>query len=250
MKSSRVMRVFENYVKKYDMNNANIKAKYFHSLKVMELSKTIAMATGKFSDDEIVVCELIGLFHEIASFDKVNDFHLKDDNDDETMKTLNILFDNNLIKELTSDMQYNEIIKMAIYSYNKGELPSDLAEGVRKFCLVIRDAHSLDMFRVALNYPYFDMHIEVFPNEMVYDTFKKCRPISKKIADNNSDEVLVILSSVFSINYGCSYALLKENRYLNKLIDGLYFSDKKVEDFFKQLLLVLNNYVDKQIIGR
>lgn len=39
MKSSRVMKIFEQYVRKYDMNNVNIKAKYFHSLKVMEIAK-------------------------------------------------------------------------------------------------------------------------------------------------------------------------------------------------------------------
>ena len=47
MKSSRVMKIFEQYVRKYDMNNVNIKAKYFHSLKVMEIAKELANEIGR-----------------------------------------------------------------------------------------------------------------------------------------------------------------------------------------------------------
>ena len=64
MKSSRVMKIFEQYVRKYDMNNVNIKAKYFHSLKVMEIAKELANGLGIFDEEEISVIELIGLFHE------------------------------------------------------------------------------------------------------------------------------------------------------------------------------------------
>lgn len=68
MKSSRVMKIFEQYVRKYDMNNVNIKAKYFHSLKVMEIAKELANGLGIFDEEEISVIELIGLFHEIGNF--------------------------------------------------------------------------------------------------------------------------------------------------------------------------------------
>ena len=43
MKSSRIMKIFEQYVRKYDMNNINIKARYIHSLKVMEIVKDLAV---------------------------------------------------------------------------------------------------------------------------------------------------------------------------------------------------------------
>ena len=42
MKSSRLLKVFEDYIKKIDMNNAYAKAKYFHSLKSMDLARNIA----------------------------------------------------------------------------------------------------------------------------------------------------------------------------------------------------------------
>ena len=42
MKSSRLLKVFEDYIKKIDMNNAYATAKYFHSLKSMDLARHIA----------------------------------------------------------------------------------------------------------------------------------------------------------------------------------------------------------------
>ena len=42
MNSSKLMKYFEQYVKKYDINNQNNKVKYFHSLKMMELCRDIA----------------------------------------------------------------------------------------------------------------------------------------------------------------------------------------------------------------
>ena len=50
MKSSRIMKIFEQYVRKYDMNNIDIKARYFHSLKVMELARELATGLGIFSE--------------------------------------------------------------------------------------------------------------------------------------------------------------------------------------------------------
>ena len=62
MKSSRVMKIFEQYVRKYDMNNVNIKSKYFHSLKVMEIAKELANGLGIFDEEEIsVILDIISL---------------------------------------------------------------------------------------------------------------------------------------------------------------------------------------------
>ena len=68
MNSSRLMKYFEQYVKNYDMNNINVKVKYFHCLKMMELCRDIATSLNVFNEEEIVICQLIGLFHDIGMF--------------------------------------------------------------------------------------------------------------------------------------------------------------------------------------
>ena len=49
----------------------------------MELAKDIATNLGVFTEEEITVCELIGLFHEIGSFDKNPEFHIINDNNED-----------------------------------------------------------------------------------------------------------------------------------------------------------------------
>ena len=73
MNSSRLMKYFEQYVKNYDMNNINVKVKYFHCLKMMELCRDIATSLntvgimsdlrrirqGKFNIEESVTIDNI-----------------------------------------------------------------------------------------------------------------------------------------------------------------------------------------------
>ena len=247
MKSSRVMKIFEQYVRKYDMNNVNIKAKYFHSLKVMEIAKELANGLGIFDEEEISVIELIGLFHEIGNFSLTPNYHIDDDIDDAYDKTINILFTKGLIREISKETKYDNIIKMALYAYDKDGFPSDIGEKEKHICAIIKDAHNLDSFRLFFNYPYVDTRIDTYPNNLVYDEFKKFHTISPKMSENSSDTVLVVLSKMYSFNYRYSYYLLRKNNYITKMMDSLTFDNKEIENFFKQIMGVLNNYIDGKI---
>lgn len=247
MKSSRIMKIFEQYVRKYDMNNINIKARYFHSLKVMEIAKDLAQGLGIFSEEEIAVCELIGLFHEIGNFSKTPNYHIDEDDDDTYEKTINILFNKKLIREISKETKYDDIIKLALYAYDKNGFPSDIDDKTKHICAIIKDAHNLDSFRLFVNYPYVDTRISGYPNNLVYEDFKKFKTINSKMSENSSDSVLVVLSNMYSFNYKYSYYLLKQNNYITKMFDSLTFENKEIENFFKQLMIVLNNYIDKRI---
>lgn len=241
------MKIFEQYVRKYDMNNINIKAKYFHSLKVMEISKDLASGLGIFSEEEIAVCEFIGLFHEIGNFSKTPNYHIDEDNEDSYEKTIDILFNKGLIREISKDNKYDNIIKMALFAYDKNGFPSDIDEKTKHICAIIKDAHNLDSFRLFVNYPYVDTRINTYPNNLVYEEFKKFKTISPKMSESSSDTVLVVLSKMYSFNYRYSYYLLKQNNYIDKMLDSLTFKDEEIENFYKQVMLVLNNYIDKRI---
>ena len=77
------------------MNRGNIKAMYFHSIKMMELCKDIASNLGIFNDEEITVCGLIGLFHDIGMFsNKFKNVLTFEDNTDKSKESIEILFEN------------------------------------------------------------------------------------------------------------------------------------------------------------
>ena len=105
----------------------------------------------------------------------------------------------------------------------------------------------MDSFRLFVNYPYVDTRISSYPNKLVYEDFKKFKTISPKMSENNADTVLVVLSNMYSFNYRYSYYMLKQNKYFDKVFDSLTFDNKEIEGFYKQLMVVLNNYVDKRI---
>lgn len=247
MKSSRIMKIFEQYVRKYDMNNVNIKSRYFHSLKVMEIAKELATGLGIFTEEEVAVVELIALFHEIGNFSKTPNYRINEEDDESSEKTLEILFNKGLIRDITKETTYDDIIKMAIYACDKNGFPKGISEKERHICAIIKDAHNLDSFRLFVNYPYVDTRINSYPKSLVYNDFKKFKTINTKVCENNADSVLALLSKMYSFNYKYSYYLLKQNNYVVKLFDMLTFENEDCMNFFKQLTNVLNNYIDKRI---
>ena len=249
MRETRIMKIFNQYVKKFDMNKGNVKAIYFHSLKMMDLCKDIASNLGIFNEEEIIVCGLIGLFHDVGSLSNKNKLCiLTDQTVDYSKKSVEIMFDSEkLIREITSDNKYDDIIKISIYCQNKNGLPNGLNDKMLHFCKVLKDAHTIDNFRLVINYSYLDMHIDNFPNSLVYNTFKQYHVISNKVSDNDADNILEILSLIFGVNYHYSYVLLKQEECVDKLIGSLKIGNKAIKKFFNQIGMVLNMYIDRKI---
>lgn len=251
MKETRIMKAFEQYMKKFDMNKGNVKTMYFHSIRMMELCKNIASNLGVFTEEEILVCGLIGLFHDIGRFsNKLKNYIIFEDNTDKSKESVEILFDkDNLMRKITDDKRYDDIIKIAIYCQNKNGLPRGFDNKVLHFCMVIKDAHVIENFRMVINYPYMNMSINSFPNDLIYNDFKQYRVINSTVSDNEADKILEIMSLVFGMHYSYSYNLLKDEDYVNKLISSLKISDKNVGNFFYQIGSVLNIYVERKIGG-
>lgn len=251
MKDSKILKVFEQYIKKFDMNKGNVKAMYFHSIKMMELCKDIATNLGIFTDEEVTVCGLIGLFHDIGMFsNKYKNVLTLEDNTDKSKESIDILFETDkLLRNITEDKKYDNAIKIAIYCLNKNGLPKGFNAKVLHFCTVVKDAHVIENFRMITNYPYMDMHIDNFPNDLVYNYFKQYRVISPKVSDNDADKILEVMSLVFGVRYPYSYNLLKEENCVNKLVKALKISDKRIEKFFTQVGGVLNIFIDRKIGG-
>ena len=249
IKESKIMNVFNKFVKNFDMNKGNVKATYFHSLKMMDLCKNIASNLGIFTEEEVVVCGFIGLFHDIGMFGNKNRLcHFCNNSIDYSKKSVEMIFDDNkLIRDVTDDTRYDDIIKIAIYCHNKNGLPNGLNDKVLHFCKVLKDAHAIDNFRLVVNYQYIDMHIDNYPSDGVYNTFKQYHVINNKISDNDGDNVLEILSFIFGVNYHYSFVLLKEEECVNKLITSLKISDRNIMKFFNQIGTVLNMYIDRKI---
>ena len=246
MKSSRLLKYFEEYIKKIDMNNAWSKAKYFHSLKSMDLAKIIASELGIFDEEEIVIIELIALFHDIGNFENKNSNYLDAASEDKSMRSIEILFDEGLLRKITDETKYDNLIKLAIFCHNKDGLPKNIDEKTISICNIMKDVYKLEELRMVINYPYIDNRINEYPSTLVYNDFKQFKCVKEKMADNNADNILIALSNLFELNYKISYNIVKEKEYIEKIISSLIFEDRKIEKFFQQIEVVLKNYLQKQ----
>ena len=166
------------------------------------------------------------------------------------MKTIDILFKDGLMRKITDDTKYDNVIKIAIYCHNKEGLPKNIDEKVVHICNILKDTYKIEELRMVIDYPYIDNRIDDYPSDMVYEEFKKMDLIDKKIANNNADNVLVVLSNVYCLNFRYSYYLVKENEYLSKITNSLIFKDKKLEKFYKQIEVVLNTYISRKIMEK
>lgn len=249
MKSSRLLKYFEEYIKKIDMTSSYAKEKYFHSLKSMDLAKLIATNLDTFSEEEIVVIELIALFHDIGNFNQKNYNFLDNEEEDTAMKSIDILFDEGLLRKITPETKYDNLIKIAIYCHNKEGLPKNIDSMTISVCNILKDVHKLEELRKIINYPYLDNRINNYPSVLVYNDFKLFRPINNKVSDNNADNILIAMSNLFGLNYNLSYRIVSDNKYIEKITDSLIFEDRKIEKFFKQIEVVLQNYIKKKIVN-
>jgi len=248
MRSSRLLKYFEEYIKKIDMNNAWAKAKYFHSLKSMDLAETIASSMGIFDEEEIVIIELIALFHDIGNFEPQNYNYLDNKEEDTAMKSIQILFDEGWIRKITEETKYDNLIKLAIFCHNKEGLPKNIDDKTVCICNIMKDVYRLEELRMVINYPYIDNRINTYPSPLVYNDFKTFKQVDTKMSDNNADNILIALSNMFGLNYKISYNIIVENNYIEKIINSLIFEDRKIEKFFKQIETVLKNYLKKKTI--
>lgn len=231
------------------MNNIMVKTKYFHSIRMMSLVEELVTNLNIFNEEEIVVCKLIALYHEIGGFEAINNYNIENSEDDYSMRSIEILFNEGLIRKITPDTKYDSIIKIAIYCHNKNGLPNNIDDKTIAYCNVIKDVHKIDTFKMVLNSPYLGNRIDDFPTQMAYSDFKIFRRVEKKVAENNADNILVVLSNIFDINFSYSYVMIVNENYITKLVGSLSFTDSKIETFFKQIENVLNNYLKRKIGG-
>lgn len=248
MRSSRLLKYFEEYIKKIDMNNTWAKAKYFHSLKSMDMAKIIATDLGVFTEEEIVVIELIALFHDIGAFEQKNYNYLDNVEEDMTMRSIEILFDEGLLRKITDDTKYDNLIKLAIFCHNKDGLPKNIDDKTICICNIMKDIYKLEELRMVINYPFIDNRINCYPSTLVYNDFKTFNQVNAKMSDNNADNILIALSNLFGLNYKISYSIVSEKGYIEKIINSLVFEDRKIEKFYKQIESVLKSYLQKKLI--
>jgi HD superfamily phosphodiesterase len=148
-----MIREFKKHVKKYNMKDKRIFHKFYHSFDTMKICVYLAKKL-KLNKDDIKLAKELGLLHDIGRFEQIKVYNSMDDKKAKIMVLLGveILFDENLIKEFKIDEKHYDIIKVAIINHAQDDINDNLTEREMLFCKLIRDADKIAIFKVVINF--------------------------------------------------------------------------------------------------
>ena len=244
---------FIKYTSNYDLKNANIDRKKYHSFRVMEISKQIA-TNMKLEQEKIELATLIGLLHDIARFEQYKKFKTFSDVDsfDHGDYAVEIL-EKDIRRYIQTD-KYDEIIKKAIKNHNKFEIEQGLSEDELLFSKIIRDADKIDIIFESIEIFWKNEEKEVnnsILSENVWKQIKKQQLIKREKGINleNIDSVISVIGFIYDINFKESFEILKENNYIDLVINRFNFKDKKTKKRIEKIRKNVNKYIQKKSKG-
>ncbi len=249
---------FKSFIEQYeDKEHVSFKLKVVHTYHVAENAREIAEKLNLDKED-IELAELIGILHDIGRFEE-----LKITNELNSVKFNHaihgskMLFEQGIIKNFIEDRQYDEIIKKAIENHSKLEIEDGLDKRTLLHSKIIRDTDKLDNYRVKKEesieaiFPTRvnekeDMEESLLSNK-VYDAVlnKRCVDIHDRITP--LDFWVCILAFTFDLNFEVTYKMVKENDYINVLIDRFDYKDKETKQRMENIREIINKFVEEKI---
>ena len=205
--------IFEDYVSKYNKEDALIEKKRTHSYRVALHAAKIAESLN-LEQEQIDIAYICGLFHDIGRFEQAKQSHTYDDryfqdHGDYGAKVL----EDELIKYITEDERIQKIIILATKYHNKYEI-GDTTEEEELYCKIVRDADKIDIMEYQVNeidgkYPL---------DKEVVDTILKHKLCKNGVVNNKLDHLLRMLCFIYDTNFDYSFKYLKDNNIINKKI--------------------------------
>ena len=233
---------FYKYVNKYDLSNGDIKRKYEHSIRVMNLCIKYAKMLN-YSDDDIELISIIGLLHDIGRFEQYARYKRYDDYNtiDHGDLGVIILRENNLIGRFTNRVKDYDLILFAIKNHNKFSIEKCNDSRYLKFTKLIRDIDKLDIiylcgylgeFRCVANGDLI--------SDKIMESIKSNKIINRKDVLNNNDKLAMFFAFVFDINNDIILKEFKQN---------IYYFYKKIggTNIFKEVYDTVVKYIDERI---
>lgn len=253
----KAKQAFKEYVKNYDPEDKKVKLKIEHIERVSQLAKQMAEKL-KLDEEDIKLAELIGLLHDIGRFEQIKETQEFNDTKLEHAEFgTKVLFQNNLIRKFIDDDKYDEIISKAIYNHNKYKIQEGLNETELLQCKIIRDADKLDNFRVKEKDNFKDMFPSIYNEKTinyekisnkVFEDFMQHKCIILNDRKTIIDYWVCVIGFIFDLNFDISLKYVKDNNYINILIDRIEYKDNDTKQKMEQIRNCAKEYIEKRAI--
>lgn len=247
-----------NHVHKLAIDNPRVEMKIEHIMRVAENCKKIATDL-KLTGEEIQLAELIGLLHDIGRFEQYRIFNkhtssITLDNNkkfDHGEAGVEVLKKDNYIRKYIEENIYDDIIYTAIYEHNKYELPKNLSKETDLFCKIIKDADKLDIFYEAICVYWQDskkiQEVEEGKlSEKMLENFYDYKLADNRNRISEADQILRFTSFIFDMNFPYSFEVLKENDFINKMIDRFHYQVPETKTEMMKVKKMANEYITRK----
>lgn len=249
---------FKKFLEQYNEKSIGFELKVIHTYHVVENAREIAIKLN-LSDEDIYLAELIGLLHDIGRFEEITFLKQFDSiSFDHASYGVKMLFENNLIRDFIEEDNYDEIIKNAIENHNKLSIQGELNDKCLLHSKIIRDADKLDNFRVKKEE---DIRA-IFPgklknkNDMENSTLssKVYTSIKNKECVNIRDRLTIldywvcVLAFIFDLNFKETFEIVKDNNYINILIDRFNYNYLDTKREMEDIKNILNDFINSKIV--
>lgn len=248
---------FKKYLQQFQASDSHIQLKIDHTFRVIAVSKTIAESLG-LSEEEVNLAQIIALLHDIGRFKQISQFQtcIDEKSMDHAEYGADILFqDEKKIRLFIDSHEYDTIIEKAVRNHSKFSLPKGLTKKEDQQAKIIRDADKLDNLYLKQFQNIDDIfkgsgQKELFTSEItpkVYEDFcqEKCIMVTDR--KTPADFWVCILAFIFDLNFAISYQMVKENNYINHIIDRLTFKHKQTAEQIQEIRKIANDYLERKI---
>lgn len=221
---------FQNYLESsMDITNDDC-VKYFklkkeHTYRVkdniLEIGKSL-----KLGDNCLLLCEVIGLFHDLGRFRQYSDYGTFDEKvtGSHAELSIKVLEEENPLYKLSN--HEIEIVIKAIKYHNYMAIPEDETDEIKLYCRLIRDADKLDAFYNEIyEYENKKNYLKGLSDERKYsleiiEDLIKGRTTDFRYIKYKYDRRLAILACIFDLYFNESFEIFVSKGYLT-----LFFKD-------------------------
>lgn len=240
---------FIKYTENYDLTNDRIKGKQIHSLRVMEISEQIAERLG-LSQEDVELATLIGLLHDIARFEQYTRYNTFRDLESVDHGDLGAKILQKDVRRYIETNQYDNIIIKAVKNHNKYKIEDGLTEKEELFAKIVRDADKIDIFYESVVMFWKGKEEQVERSIISKDTteqFVDFVQIKKTKNDTAIDNVIRVIAFIFDMNFKSGFQILKEEDYINKILNRYDFKDEYTKQKVEEIRRVANEYVQNKM---
>ena len=233
---------FNKYVSNYDLNNKDIRLKYNHSFRVMELSEKYANLLGLYEED-VKLAKTIGLLHDIGRFEQLAVYHTYNDSKsiDHADYSVEQLFDKEEIKRFYKNKNHWDIIRLAIKNHNKFAITGVSDDRCLLHCHLIRDTDKLDiLYNWSTLHDIFLIDEDIKFSKNVITSIRNHESVKKEDIKNSSDRNACFMAFIFDIHF--DECVSEAYNYIKKV-----YKELKYKEIYKEAMEIIDNYVKERI---